>query len=395
MTSCQENRRRVLILPHWRLEGGAGFYIQNVIAALEEVELVQIGGVHRRSYHGSLLTSRGMDTISSLSFPIYEGVSISSTILNAFRSLINLFLFFISRTYRQTMRLDEVPDLIILTSSIQAPAIPVLRKFFPGASIAIIIQENIRLDVALGRIMLKLLKGADKVISISNAWSDHATQAGLCTALLRNGYEYNYANFLHDGSGQEMSSVLYVGGSSKIKGFEILMLAAPQLLLRPNLKIICLGLYSSGAQEALESLNASAHPTSTLNVIGHVEDIRPYLKGALVVLLPIKSPHFCRPAIEAGLLQKTFVISKLTGLEDFANDGLNCLAFQSDNISDLVSKVTLLIDDGKLRARLEDANYLNSRLFLQSPSDIIGVFAQILPENNSAAECRTDAIHDM
>ena len=41
---------KFIILPHWRIEGGAGYYIRDFIENLKPVGIVQVAGPYAKDY---------------------------------------------------------------------------------------------------------------------------------------------------------------------------------------------------------------------------------------------------------------------------------------------------------------------------------------------------------
>lgn len=350
-----------VILPHWRIEGGAGYYIRDLIESLRPVGTVQVGGPYASDYDEVPIQCKDFDKLTLQSMPAYEGIRLAA------------FLYHILISALRAIALTATPwdkrfegrfDALVLTSSVQAMAIPIARRWFPGRRIAIVVQENVCLSRGLGRLTSVFLKRADVVVSITETWAQHARENGLDPVVLPNSFAPDYAALEHNRNPAIEADLLYVGGSAKIKGFDNLIAALPELLSVPGRSIVCLGQYSEAAIKTLEQILSKAHPNAQLNIVGLVPDIRPYLRETKLLLLPIGSPHFCRPAIEAGLFKRAFVIPNFPELGDFALDGENCVTYRPLDIEDFVLKVSQLLNDPALMRRLGESNNALANKFI-------------------------------
>jgi len=343
------------------MEGGAGLYIQDIISDLNSFSNIAVGGKYSIAYEGKKVQCNLINQIGKLSLPLYEGVKLKAVAYNITKSLFRLLYILIQ--YLSSKKRFQ-PELIILTSSIQALAIPIIRRIFPSTRIVLLVQENLILTRKSRGVMKWLLLQADRVISISKTWSSHASKEGLETTLLRNRYKPTFVQSAPEIEDKHVSDLLYVGGGATIKGFQLLVQALALIDDKRSLRVSLLGKYNNFQLKQLEQLSVNFSSNSHINIVGFVSDIRPFLKGTSLLLLPIEHAHFCRPAIEAGLLDKTFVISRLKGLEDFVHNKKNCLCFKSGDANDLVSKIYKILDDPELRLRLESENRKNSNSFL-------------------------------
>ena len=342
-----------LVLPHWRIEGGAGYYIRDLIAYLRLIGNVQVGGPYASVYDKTPIQSACLDKLTMQSLPTYTGIRsvavLYHVLLSALRAIAVLVI-------PQKKRFKGSPTALILTSSIQAMAVPIARRFFSGCQIIIVVQENVCLSRGFGRLTRFFLKRADIVVSITETWAQHARENDLDSIVLPNSYDPDYASPAQNMTAAIESDLLYVGGDAKIKGFDNLIAALPMLLNVPGRRIVCLGHYSETARTRLARIRDAAHRDAQLNIVGLVPDIRPYLRGTKLLILPIGSPHFCRPAIEAGLFGKTFVIPNFPELRDFTLNGENCATYEAARPDQLKDHINELFQNDDVRRRLEDGN---------------------------------------
>lgn len=368
-----------LILPHWRIEGGAGYYIRDFITSLRQVGTVQVAGPYADDYDEVPIQSEYLDKFTLQSVPTYEGIRFTAILYHILISALRVFALLMTSRHK---RFNGNFEALILTSSVQSMAVPIARRLFPGNRIAIVVQENVCLSRGVGRLTRFLLKRADVVVSITETWAQHARENGLDPIVLPNSYDPDYAAPEHNRDPAIESDLLYVGGSATIKGFDNLISVLPELLRTPGRRIACLGHYSEAALKKLEQIRDKANPDAHLDIVGLVSDIRPYLRGTKLLLLTIGSPHFCRPAIEAGLFGKTFIAPNFPELSDFASDGENCVTYQPSDFGDFVSKVNQILDDQTLMMRLAN----NNKIMVENSTDTskqFEAFFQMLGVANS------------
>lgn len=348
-------------MPHCRIEGGAGLYIQDVISLLKRYTRVRLAGRYSEEYIFPSLRSTILDTLAASSFPTYDGIRKAATLYHLLRSLGLFFLLLVKSTYRR-----RVPDVSVLmfTSSIQAIAVPIARLFFPRSRIVVVVQEQVDLSRGFGRVTSVLLRRCNVVVAITESWARHASRFGVHTVVLKNSFDPKFADPDHNIEPAIPSDILYVGGGAPIKGFDNLTDALPHILKSPGRRVICLGHYNDTARSTLERIKADAPQNDQLVIVGLEKDIRPYLRGTRLLLLPIGNPHFCRPAIEAGLFRKTFLIPDLPSLEDFTTAGQNCEMYPVGDTQALLEAIDLVLDNCERRASLGHENWKLAQKFL-------------------------------
>lgn len=351
--SKKKHKLSLIVLPHWHIEGGAGFYIRDLLNNLGGDVLIRVGGRYAADYTQNPVESVLLDKLSALAFPAYEGIRQISTLFHLFVSLAKMVsLLMLARSKRHVAS----PTAFVFTSSIQALSIPITRWLYPTSLIVIAVQEQVDLSKLFGKLILRLLRQSDVVIAITECWASHARMYGINTLVIRNQYNPSYAATVNNQVPSIESDLLYVGGGARIKGFDYLAAALPQLLKRPGIRIICLGNYSYSARKTLDRIRKGTNTGAQLNIVGHVPDIRPYLRGTKLLLLPIESPHFCRPAIEAGLFSKTFIIPDHDGIEDFSVDKINCRKYIKGDTGKLIELTFNMLDSSSELFRLGQAN---------------------------------------
>lgn len=368
-----------VILPHWCIEGGAGFYIRDLIASLRPVVNVKVAGPYAGDYDETPIRYAYLDKLTLQSLPTYQGIRLAQVCYHILISGLRAIAFL---STPRNNRFKCKFDALVLTSSVQALAVPLARRLFPDSRTVIVVQENVCLSRGLGRLTRFLLKRADVVVSITDTWAQHARENGLDSVVLPNSFDPDYAAPANNRDPAIESDLLYVGGGATIKGFDNMIAALPTLLKVPGRRIFCLGHYSKAALKMLERIREGAHPDAQLNIVGLVPDIRPYLRGTRLLVLPIGSPHFCRPAIEAGLFAKTFVIPDHEGLEGFSFDNINCKLYKKDDINQFIEIASKLIEKPTVLYILGQANRVFAQQFLVSRKDRIRHLIKFIIKKN-------------
>lgn len=360
----------ILVIPHYKSHGGAGKYIKAMLSKFRESDIMhRVVGFNAKYYVKSPHRS-GCDflldaiacVMSLVSYPAYGGVSkyakiyhfsllpLKLTLLFFLLSTRSLCVFFGNRRSKST---------IILTSSIQIPVL-LFSRIFKQYNFIVIVQENIDLIGVEGRLIKHLLRYSSLTISITNSWHNHANEVGVPRLLLVPN-SYIIPNDITD-CGQ-LYDCIYVGGGQSIKGFSYLCEEIP--LIVEDCRICFLGEYTLEQKRMLERLDRQ-YSNVKLDVVGSTGNISSYLHQSKLLLLPITHSHFCRPAVEAGLCNRTFLVSDLPNLEDFAIDGYNCIKFNLGK-GELARKIAHLLSSQEDVERLSANNHaLSMNVFNES-----------------------------
>ncbi len=336
--------KSILVLPHVNKIGGAGIYNQDVIRSLVENYHVCIGGEYRHDYEGGLAVG-GFELFSKLCiFPMYSGVSYKAKLYFLLRIILSLpIILFCAFQLRNTIKRY---DIVILTSSIQTPLIFFLKLVQPELKVVIFIQENfIFSDSLISLCGKKNLLKASLVISITKEWKACALKNGINSCLLVNDFISLSNDYVVN---KKQYDLLYVGGDSRLKGFFEVLEFVKEASKEKSFSIAMLGKYSSDSQVLINSVNQEIKKSGVKIVyIGFVDYIYPYLIMSKVLLLPIQSPHFCGPAIEAGICKVPFLIPDFEGELDFAIDEFNCFRYPFQDVSSLVVSFKKMISDDR------------------------------------------------
>ena len=360
------NKTNILIIPHCSLGGGAGIYNQKIFETLYIKKNVYGCGIFSKHYTQNIYVSKIFDELSKICFPVYSGISNNKIIYHLVKSKIIisiLKLLSLGKYFKNTIH----PHAIILTSGIQSILIPFLRHLFPKCKIVIVIQEFIALDTIFGKKFINYVNENNTIIiSITESWAKFAASYSIHTRIIKNSF---LSPNIYTPKTIISSDLLYVGGDAEIKGFKNMLYILKKLIYIRKLKIIFLGVYNVKSINKIKNLQNATGNQSQLIIEGLQKNIYKYLLGTKLLVLPIQNTHFCRPAIEAGICRKTFIIPNLNNLEDFALSDKNCLMYKFGDYYDGKEQILSLLDNVKLRKNLEYNNHRFSKRFLTNSQE--------------------------
>lgn len=159
--------------------------------------------------------------------------------------------------------------------------------------------------------------------------------------------------------------VLYVGRLLRIKGVRHLLGAFPRVLARsPQARLLIVG-----DGEEHEALRASAHrlgisPRVTfLGTLPH-EDVIRCMRAADLLVLPSLVESFGIVLLEAMGCGLPVVASRVMGIPSLVEDGVNGFLTPPGDEDALADRITLLLSDPDLRARMGDQNRNKAAAYL-------------------------------
>lgn len=347
--------KKVLIIPHCRTGGGAGIYINDLLDKLSDSASISICGPYASQYAGSDVNI-GIET--GLVFPHYDGVRGIAKIYWALHLLSAAYKA--SRSYKENIRLLSEYDAIVLTSSIQLPMAALMKREGLDSKVTCLIQENLAAEGPISRLLTKtLLSASDRLITITPKCGAKAKRLGLSSEYLPNKFLRSKSE-----SPSPLYDAAYLGGSSKLKGFRTLIEAFILIDRRRKLVIAMLGSYSKSDVHLINEINSRCVNGSRLVLVGQVSNATYYIARSKIVALPIRRPHFCRAAIEAGMLMKSFIVPSFSEVQDFGIAEGTCYTYPpgdiiafSDTLCRALDNEHQLADRGKANFEFAEANF--------------------------------------
>ena len=171
---------------------------------------------------------------------------------------------------------------------------------------------------------------------------------------------------------QDVFYILYMGGSSIIKGFDV-MLEATRFLgnktcvlvlgkvdwKRFSVRNILFHLHNIKATKyyiRTRRLLTRLKSDSRIKYLGYRSDIS-NIMCACDVVVPSNMPHQPRPCIEAGMYKKPVIISDYKATSEYFIDNYNALTFIPRNGKDLANKIQIIKNDNNLKNTIAENNY--------------------------------------
>jgi glycosyltransferase involved in cell wall biosynthesis len=141
--------------------------------------------------------------------------------------------------------------------------------------------------------------------------------------------------------------VVAVGRLSRQKGFDILFHALAEL---PGVPLLLIG--DGPERNDLERLRDELALAERVRMIGWVDDVRPYLAPADVLVVPSRWESFPLVILEAMFLGLPVVASAVGSIDEEVIDGETGLVIPAEDTNALVDALGKLLGDSELRATL-------------------------------------------
>ena len=206
----------------------------------------------------------------------------------------------------------------------------------------------------------QLNKYADKIIAISK---DNSSRIGRKD---KTEIVYNFCDqedVLNYTLSYDTKQILYLGGSSEIKGFMTLINSLDYL--NDDVKILFAGDYTwlnlgTGIIPKIKKVlyyifkNRFYIGTKIMlshrnsQYIGKVKNVSLYLGQVSCLVSPFTKPHFSRPIIEAYLSKKCVIASDIEGIEEIVTNEYSGLTFKEGDSHLLASIINKLVDNPEI-----------------------------------------------
>lgn len=178
---------------------------------------------------------------------------------------------------------------------------------------------------------------------------------------LPNGIDFNnfYSN---NASPNEIFKFVYIGRLEKIKGIDVLLSAWEALsddFKQRNQLVI--------AGEGKERILLKGIQKDNIKYIGKQNDILSLLNSSDVFLLPSRYEGISNALLEAMATERIIIASNVGGNIDLINNNNNGLLFESENVNDLIDKITYVSENRERLTKMkkEARNTLKDNYDLQ------------------------------
>jgi len=377
-------KKKILMIHHSGLIGGAGISFYNTWLALEEKYSVVSYIADDPPDLLMFLRDKGLNPHT---FPFRLGkltyYSGGNNLLKPrfwYHALHSLFQI----SYWKKIICKEQPDLIIVNSKVLCWMGRIFKKF--NIKSVCFVRETIlgSPKKLMNRIMRNMLDDFTLVSFISNY---DLKETGLTKAKAIVLYDFlDVANY-YDKLGKIVAceqlnispdsfNVLFVGGINHLKGIDIAVRSLASLK-NEDITLIVSG-NDSGAAPNI-GFRSLADTLKRRNSIRFSKEVKKYIKNESiekkikfigvqsdmsipysacdVLIFPMKEPHQARPAFEIGIQKKTVIISDFPHIHEFVRDGYNGLTFEPLNSKKLAVTIMKIKDNRTLLRELGENNY--------------------------------------
>lgn len=149
----------------------------------------------------------------------------------------------------------------------------------------------------------------------------------------------------------EYKYFVYLGGSSRIKGFEQMVEALKYL--NNNIRIFFLGEYDHKLNSIKQYIKVLLDPyqlkkirlykkikeSPNIILIGKTHDVFYYYKNSIATISPFSKPHASLPIIESFSVAVPVIVSDIDGMDEFVSEGTNGMFFKNNNSLHLSSRI--------------------------------------------------------
>lgn len=254
---------------------------------------------------------------------------------------------------------EENPDIVILNSKILSwmSLLPEIRK---RKSICFVRETMKGKERSLlNRLISKMLNKFSEVIFLSDYDRKKEGLKSTKTEVIHNYVEESQFDLNIDrktaseilGVKPDTFHVLYVGGVSEMKGFDV----AVRAILQSG-KDVELILAGNNFEDAMLARNKEAKSYAQkwyeyiknndtdgqIHLVGRQKNMSICYSACDVLLFPMKSPHQSRPAFEAGYFSKPVIITDFENITEFVRDGDNGYTVPADNIKVVSERICYL-----------------------------------------------------
>lgn len=220
----------------------------------------------------------------------------------------------------------------------------------------------------------QIKKYANHIVAISK---DNAIRIGIPekTSVIYN--QYNPKSYSYEWLGFG-NYVIFLGGGIPFKGLETLLNSLDYL--DSNINVLVFGevkqsvldflqikLKKSDVYENCSILisckGKNIKSDSTVFFMGMREDVGAYIKNAKILLNLFEITHFPRPVIEAFSYAVPVVVTKVDGICEVVNDGVNGIIINVSDYLSLAASINFLISNEKIRFMMGQEglkSYLNN-----------------------------------
>jgi len=159
--------------------------------------------------------------------------------------------------------------------------------------------------------------------------------------------------------------VLYVGGVSYMKGFDlavrsVLSCKGVELIVAGNNFDECAKIHKGKLSQYEQSIKdeiLNRDKKDCIHILGRQSNMSDCYAAADVLVFPMRSIHQARPVFEAGWFSKPVIITKAENIYEDLQQGVNGFMFDINQSQDLTSHIQYLRDNPSVAIKMGEENY--------------------------------------
>ena len=360
-------KQKILIFNHASVVGGAGIALLNIVDSLDKEKYdLTVYCTANQSQIADFLESRGVKVLRAISSPVcymhYNGGQCSILSLRYYKNL-----YRINRDKEKITQAieQEKPDIVIVNSMTLYWIGAIAKKF--GCKTLCFHRESYAKGLFGFRTKIlqkQLDKNFDKVAFISNFDMQKTklrTAEGIVIPDCVQIDEYGTVNKtdarMYNNLQQDGYYILFLGGSSHLKGADIIMKAIDLCDDIPNLKLLMMNAKQPQKKErrgikaflkSLLALDEEMLLYNTYKSMKHPERIvfcdattntPVWYAAADLVVFPSTKAHQAMPIYEAGIAERLIIVSDFPNTREFLKNEENGLTFHPSNCESLAERI--------------------------------------------------------
>ena len=178
-------------------------------------------------------------------------------------------------------------------------------------------------------------------------------------------------------------SILVVGRVSRLKGHDLIISAFEKIAdLEANAHLICVGgkdHSDPGWWDELQRLTQCSPFSERIHWIGVVNDVRPWYRGASMMVLPSTNEAFGRVVVEAMACGVPVIATRTGGIPEILTDMQNGMLVPENDCDSIAEAIMKLSREKSLKKRLVEEGYKRAEHFSRAThiEKMVNVFNKV------------------
>jgi len=167
--------------------------------------------------------------------------------------------------------------------------------------------------------------------------------------------------------GHDWKVILVVARVSRDKRHDMILSSFERAAKQdPNIHLICLGskdLLDPAWWDLLRNRTQNSESRERIHWIGHVEDVRPWYKGAYMLLLSSENESFGRVVVEAMACGVPVIATRVGAIPEIVRGGIDGILVKPGSTDELYEAVLKLLRDERLRKSISESGAKRAEQF--------------------------------